>query len=59
MLPMEVTLAQIWQQVLEVEQVGRFDDYFVLGGDSILSIPELPPGFIRGVIQSPLPVECS
>jgi len=36
--PMEVTLAQIWQQVLEVEQVGRFDNYFVLGGDSILSI---------------------
>jgi amino acid adenylation domain-containing protein/non-ribosomal peptide synthase protein (TIGR01720 family) len=34
----EKILAEIWQKVLEVDQVGRFDNYFVLGGDSIRSI---------------------
>ncbi|MEC4885101.1 MAG: amino acid adenylation domain-containing protein, partial [Scytonema sp. PMC 1070.18] len=34
----EEILAQIWQKVLKVDKVGRFDNYFVLGGDSIRSI---------------------
>lgn len=34
----EEIIAQIWQKVLRVDQVGRFDNYFVLGGDSIRSI---------------------
>ncbi|MDF5721896.1 MAG: amino acid adenylation domain-containing protein [Rhizonema sp. PD37] len=34
----EEILAQIWQKVLIVDRVGRFDNYFVLGGDSIRSI---------------------
>ena len=34
----EKILAQIWQKVLGVSEVGRFDNYFVLGGDSIRSI---------------------
>jgi amino acid adenylation domain-containing protein/non-ribosomal peptide synthase protein (TIGR01720 family) len=34
----EQQLASIWHQVLEVEKIGRFDNYFVLGGDSIRSI---------------------
>lgn len=34
----ELILAQIWQKVLTVTKVGRFDNYFVLGGDSIRSI---------------------
>jgi amino acid adenylation domain-containing protein/non-ribosomal peptide synthase protein (TIGR01720 family) len=34
----EENLANIWQEVLGVNQVGRFDNYFVLGGDSIRSI---------------------
>src|SRR5262249_4685305 len=33
--PLEKTLAGIWAEVLEVEQVGLHDDFFVLGGDSI------------------------
>jgi non-ribosomal peptide synthase protein (TIGR01720 family) len=34
----EAALAEIWMQVLGVERVGVEDDFFELGGDSILSI---------------------
>ncbi|OKH59454.1 hypothetical protein NIES2130_09045 [Scytonema sp. HK-05] len=34
----EETLAQIWAEVLRVEQVGIHNNFFELGGDSILSI---------------------
>jgi len=34
----EQTLAQVWAQVLAVEQVSLHDNFFTLGGDSILSI---------------------
>ncbi|HVR96601.1 MAG TPA: amino acid adenylation domain-containing protein, partial [Thermoanaerobaculia bacterium] len=36
--PAEETLARIWGEVLRVERVGVNDDFFELGGDSILSI---------------------
>ncbi|MDT5271395.1 MAG: hypothetical protein QOH49_3581, partial [Acidobacteriota bacterium] len=36
--PEEVTLAEIWSQVLGVERVSINDNFFHLGGDSILSI---------------------
>jgi len=36
--PAEETLAEIWSQVLNVERVGIHDNFFKLGGDSILSI---------------------
>jgi amino acid adenylation domain-containing protein/non-ribosomal peptide synthase protein (TIGR01720 family) len=36
--PAEQTLARIWREVLGLEQVGIHDNFFVLGGDSILSI---------------------
>ncbi|OGT37143.1 MAG: hypothetical protein A3F11_08210 [Gammaproteobacteria bacterium RIFCSPHIGHO2_12_FULL_37_14] len=35
---MELQLAQIWQDLLHVETVGVLDDFFTLGGDSILCI---------------------
>jgi amino acid adenylation domain-containing protein/non-ribosomal peptide synthase protein (TIGR01720 family) len=34
----EATLAEIWRDVLGVTQVGVHDDFFELGGDSILAI---------------------
>lgn len=35
---MEEKLAAIWQAVLKLDRIGRDDNYFELGGDSILSI---------------------
>nr|QEO73592.1 condensation domain-containing protein [uncultured bacterium] len=36
--PVEFMLAEIWAEVLGAERVGVHDDFFDLGGDSILSI---------------------
>src|SRR5918996_4601570 len=36
--PTEELLAGIWAEVLRVERVGRQDNFFALGGDSILSL---------------------
>ena len=35
--PFEEVLASLWAQVLEVERVGIHDDFFALGGDSLLA----------------------
>jgi acyl-coenzyme A synthetase/AMP-(fatty) acid ligase/acyl carrier protein len=35
---MEEDLAAIWQELLEVPQVGIYDDFFELGGDSLLAV---------------------
>jgi len=35
--PLEKTLAEIWAELLQVEQVGLHDDFFALGGDSLLA----------------------
>ncbi len=36
--PAEQALAEIWRQVLGIERVGVHDNFFEMGGDSILSI---------------------
>ncbi|MCW7542129.1 amino acid adenylation domain-containing protein, partial [Aquabacterium sp. A7-Y] len=35
----EVLLASLWQELLQVEQVGRHDHFFDLGGHSLLTLP--------------------
>ncbi len=35
---LETALAAIWAERLEVEQVGRHDDFFALGGQSLLAL---------------------
>ncbi|RXJ73561.1 hypothetical protein CS022_08630 [Veronia nyctiphanis] len=34
----EAKVAAIWQEVLGVERVGRYDDFFLIGGQSLQSI---------------------
>ncbi|HEY0602497.1 MAG TPA: amino acid adenylation domain-containing protein, partial [Herpetosiphonaceae bacterium] len=36
--PVEQTLAEIWAQILQIEQIGVHNNFFALGGDSILSL---------------------
>ncbi len=45
----EATLAGIWSQVLKVDRVGRHDNFFDLGGDSIRSIQVLGQAQSAGV----------
>jgi acyl-CoA synthetase (AMP-forming)/AMP-acid ligase II/acyl carrier protein len=33
--PVESSLAQIWQEVLQVDHIGAADNFFMLGGDSL------------------------
>ena len=36
--PIQQSLAKIWQEVLKIPQIGIYDNFFEIGGDSILSI---------------------
>jgi surfactin family lipopeptide synthetase C len=45
----EVALAEIWSQVLSVEQVGIHDNFLKLGGDSLRSIQVLSRANDRGL----------
>jgi oxalate---CoA ligase len=33
----EYRLAAIWSEILNIDEVGRFDNFFIMGGDSILA----------------------
>ena len=50
----EAVLADIWCQVLKRDQVGMEEDFFALGGDSILSLQVIARAKKRGLKITPL-----
>ncbi|MWV42002.1 amino acid adenylation domain-containing protein, partial [Paenibacillus sp. HJL G12] len=48
--PAERQLAEIWKEVLGVQQVGVHDNFFTLGGDSIRSISVLSKARHEGIL---------
>ena len=49
----EQALAEIWQELLGIEQVGIYDNFFELGGDSILTIQVVSRMRRSGYIMQP------
>ncbi|AVZ31266.1 non-ribosomal peptide synthetase [Nodularia spumigena] len=47
--PIETALVEIWQQVLRVEKIGIHDNFFALGGDSIISIQIIDQSHQQGI----------
>ncbi|RKZ89882.1 MAG: hypothetical protein DRR19_11055, partial [Candidatus Parabeggiatoa sp. nov. 1] len=53
--PMEITLTNIWQKLLGIEQIGVCDDFFELGGDSLLGTQVISD--VRKTCQVELPLQ--
>ncbi|MDJ0953253.1 MAG: amino acid adenylation domain-containing protein [Acidimicrobiia bacterium] len=51
--PVEKALAEIWSEVLGIESVGVHEDFFALGGDSLLSIRVIARGHKAGIRITP------
>ena len=49
----EVTLARIWQKLLDIEQVGTEDNFFDLGGDSLMALRCMVEANRSGVSLAP------
>ena len=53
--PIEIKLAEIWAEVLGLEQVGLHDDFFELGGHSLLATQVLSR--VSREFQCEIPIE--
>jgi acyl transferase domain-containing protein len=51
--PTERVLAQIWGELLGIDQVGIYDNFFELGGDSVLGVQVASKANARGMRLSP------
>ncbi|MBO4204433.1 non-ribosomal peptide synthetase [Micromonospora echinofusca] len=49
----ERTLAEVWQRTLRVDRVGIHDNYFELGGDSIMTIQIIAAARVTGLVVTP------
>ncbi|MBY8947246.1 amino acid adenylation domain-containing protein [Pseudomonas sp. SH10-3B] len=49
----EAAFAEIWQDVLQIERVGIHDNFFALGGDSILNLQIIARAHQRGMKLTP------
>ena len=47
--PLESELAQIWSEVLKIEKVSTHDNFFSIGGDSIISIQIVSKARAKGI----------
>jgi hypothetical protein len=64
---LERTLVNLWQDILGLEQVGIYDNFFSIGGDSLLAtqlISRVSKTFkvdlpLRAVFESPTAIELS
>src|SRR5205085_2522186 len=52
----EQTLAQIWAEVLQIDQVGIYDNFFEMGGHSLLATQVISR--VRDILQVELPMHC-
>jgi amino acid adenylation domain-containing protein len=50
---LEIYLAQIWQEALGLEQIGTNDNFFEIGGDSLLSIKMVAIARKKGIGLAP------
>jgi amino acid adenylation domain-containing protein len=50
----EAALAAIWSEVLGIGTIGRRDNFFALGGDSILSLRVVAKARERGLLLTPV-----
>jgi amino acid adenylation domain-containing protein/non-ribosomal peptide synthase protein (TIGR01720 family) len=51
--PAEALLVEIWQELLGLESVGVTENFFELGGDSIISLQAVSRAGQRGLVFSP------
>ncbi|NHZ83276.1 amino acid adenylation domain-containing protein [Massilia sp. CCM 8695] len=49
----EAVLAMVWRDVLKLDEVGVFDSFFALGGDSILSLQVIAKARAKGLKLTP------